>query len=256
MTLKEVLSRNYAKEIYEYAVEHPTADMELLTKVLLGSKKLPERFSTSCFDYDDDYDDYDPDFEDRDLEYYYCIFARDVKGANIELLCKAVADSGDPRYIYEFARDVKGANIQLLEDALDDFYDDYVYKFARDVKGANIKSLESKIAAARPYYIYEFASNVAEADIENLQNILLTDDNIRFGFDGDFCEYVRKFGYLIGSDVDKMIKDIQTFIDNYDKGEGYQPSEYYIERLKETIEYLECASDNYEKYKLKRTKKK
>ena len=37
MNLKEVLERDYAKEIYEYAKSHSSADMELLTQALLKS---------------------------------------------------------------------------------------------------------------------------------------------------------------------------------------------------------------------------
>ncbi len=120
MTLKNVLDRGYAKEIYEFAKNNPSANIELLTQALLKAKKLPDQYATLSFE--DDYDDEYPIFEDNELEHYYYIFARDIDGANIGLLCNAVANTKDPDSIYNFAVSVPGANIQLLEESLDSFY--------------------------------------------------------------------------------------------------------------------------------------
>lgn len=164
MTLKNVLDRGYAKEIYGYAQCHPTADIELLTQALLKAKKLPDCYATS-YGVDYDYDDEYPVFEDYELAHYYYIFARDIKGANIDLLCNAVAASHDPDSIYNFALSIPGANIQLLENNLDSLYDESIYLFARDIHGANIQLLEKKMESAYPKFIYLFARDIKEANI-------------------------------------------------------------------------------------------
>ncbi len=236
MTLKEVLDRGYAKEIYEFALNNPNTNVELLTQALLKSKRLPDRYDI----YDDEY----PIFEDYELEHYYYVFARDVKGTNIDLLCQAVANTKASQYIYNFASSIEGANIQLLEENLLDTYDDEtIYKFARDVEGANIKTLEKGMQHAYPVYIYLFARDIDGANIEFLQNSLI--NWAEEGYDTDFCEYACEFAQNIESaNIDKMISDIKLYISDYYLSGKKFPSENYIETLKELLEQLRVIQKN------------
>ena len=81
---QKVINRGYAKEIYEFALNEPDSDPELLTEALVNAKEMPERY------YIDDFGDEYPLYEDEPLEYYLYSFARDVEGADIELLSKAI----------------------------------------------------------------------------------------------------------------------------------------------------------------------
>ena len=237
MTLKNVLERGYAKEIYEYAQCHPTADIELLTQALLKAKKLPDCYATS-YGVDYDYDDECPVFEDYELAHYYYIFARDIKGANIDLLCNTVAASHDPDSIYNFALSIPGANIQLLENSLDSTYDESIYLFARDIHGANIQLLEKKMEYAYPKFIYLFARDINEANVNFLQDSLIswTEE----GYDANFYEYTCKFAHDIeGANIEKMIFDISSYINNYYLNNKKYPSKNYIEKLKELTKELE-----------------
>ena len=237
MTLKNVLDRGYAKEIYEYAQCHPTADIELLTQALLKAKKLPDCYATS-YGVDYDYDDEYPVSEDYELAHYYYIFARDIEGANIDLLCNAVANAQDPNSIYNFAVSIPGANIQLLAESLDSFHDETIYLFARDVEGANIQLLEKKMQNAYPKYIYLFARDIEGTNVEFLQDSLM--GWAEEGYDVDFCEYTCKFANDIeGANIEKMISDIKSYINNYYLSNKKFPSEYYIEKLQKLAEELE-----------------
>lgn len=55
---------------------------------------------------------------DTEVVKYYGAFARDVKGAPVEKLAKATAESGNGRYIYQFAEDVPNAPIDILAEGL------------------------------------------------------------------------------------------------------------------------------------------
>ena len=253
MTLNEILDRGYAKEIYEYTKSHPFADIELLTQALLKADKLPEV-------YDGDYEDDNkyPVFEDYELAHYYYLFARDIKGANIDLLCNAVASSQDPEEIYNFAFSIPGANIQLLEENLSSLYDEYVYLFARDINGANTNNLEKKMEFAFPKYIYLFARDIDGANIEFLQNSLLS--WIVEGYDVDFSEYMCNFARDIdGANIEKMISYIKSYIGYYRSNNKSYPSESYIERLNSLIDKLEDINkqikENNSKKVLMKTKK-
>lgn len=233
MTLNEILDRGYAKEIYEYTKSHPFADIELLTQALLKADKLPEV-------YDGDYEDDNkyPVFEDYELAHYYYLFARDIKGANIDLLCNAVANAQDPNSIYNFAVSIPGANIQLLAESLDSFHDESIYLFARDVEGANVQLLEKKMQNAYPKYIYLFARDIEGTNVEFLQDSLM--GWAEEGYDVDFCEYTCKFANDIeGANIEKMISDIKSYINNYHLSNKTHPSEYYIEKLQKLAKELE-----------------
>ena len=238
MSLEEVLERGYAKEIYEFAKKHPFADIELLTQSLLISKRIQDRYAISFgTDYDDDDDEY-PIFEDNALAHYYYIFARDIEGANIDLLCNAVANAQDPDSIYNFAVSIPGANIQLLSESLDSFHDESIYLFARDVEGADVQLLEKKIQNARPKYIYLFARDVEGADVDFLQDSLM--GWVEEGYDVDFCKYTCKFANDIeGANIEKMISDIKSYINNYFSSNKTFPSKDYIEKLQKLAEELE-----------------
>ena len=240
MSLKEVIDRGYAKEIYEYAKSHAYADVELLTQALLKSRKLPDRYAVSFgTDYDDDADEY-PINEDDALAHYYYVFARDIKGANIDLLCNAVANAQDPDSIYNFAVSIPGANIQLLAESLDSFYDENIYLFARDVYGANIQLLEKKMKKAYPKFIYLFARDIEGANIQFLQDSLI--DWAEEGYDDGvkFFEYTCKFASDIeGANIGKMISDIKSYINNYYQSNKTYPSEYYIGKLQALAGELE-----------------
>ena len=130
LTLEEVLDRGYESEIYEYAKLPISSNYEisLLQKAILDTYN----------------------------HYYIYIFARDVKGANIELLQEGMRGAY-PKYIYWFAKDVKGANIEVLQDylisELGEGYDDgfrnvllfYISYFANGIKEANINKMISGI---------------------------------------------------------------------------------------------------------------
>ena len=150
MTLKEVLERNSVKEIYEYAKYHPEADMELLTAALLNAGRYPivngkEEKVYYPYDEDEEYDDYLFDRYDDDLEKYYCKFALEIPGANIEWITQAIIESGQSEYIYELARNVSGVNISQLEDALDIASYGYIKEFALEIPGADIDKLVNRL---------------------------------------------------------------------------------------------------------------
>ena len=214
MTEKEVIERGYAKEIYEFACKNPNANIELLTQALLESKRLPDRYSYTDYEEDDDYFEY-PDFEDYEPVYYY----------------------------YLFARDVKGANVSLLESQIDDFYDEIIYEFARDVEGANVESLSYKMEFSYPKYIYLFARDVENANIQILQDYLL--NWLPEGYDTNFTEYVLKFAQEIeGANCPKMISDIELFLYNYNSSPKQTLPNIYINRLEELIKELKIIQNN------------
>ena len=214
MTQKEVISRGYAKEIYEFARNNHNADIELLTQELLKSRRLPERYSHSILDEEDEYYDY-PVFEDYDIDYYY----------------------------YLFARDINGANVSLLESKLDEFNDKIIYEFARDVEGANIELLQSKMKIADPKYIYLFARDVETANVTVLQDYLL--GWLPEAYDMDYSKYVILFAQDIeGINIDKMISDIKSFISNCHSCQKQLTSDYYVNTLEQLINELEVIKSN------------
>ncbi len=229
MTLQKILSRGYAKEIYEYAYNNPTADMELLTQALLKAKRLPDRYSNAAFDEDFDYYDC-PYFEDYELDYYY----------------------------YIFARDIKGADLKLLEANLDEFDDEARYKFARDICGANIELSQSKMRFASPKYIYLFARDVENANIQVLQDYLLDwlPETYDMNFAKDLVKYVLLFAQEIeDANIYKMIFGVQSFISNYHSHSKQSLSNYCIDILEELIKELEVIQDNKKNNVLTKTKK-
>ena len=254
MTLEEVLERGYAKEIYEYAKNNKDGNVDLLTQALLNAKKLPANYASFK---DDDYEDEFCVFEDNDLEYYYYSFAHDIKGANVDILCQAIANSKEPYWIYLFARDVKGANIQLLETSLCNncyYSDSMIYRFARDVKEANIELLQEKMQSAFPEYIYLFARDVEGANIEFLQDCLLSWSEEEY--DSDFYEYACKFAQDVeGANIDKMISNINAFIGGCHQDKKAYPSDYYIRTLKLLVKDLENIKKQVEENKITRTLK-
>ena len=253
MKLEDILNRGYAKEIYEYARSHPNADIELLTKALIKSKKIPDRYLESSgtdFDEEDEY----PIFEDVELAHYYYIFARDIEGADIDLLCNAVANAKDPDSIYNFAVSIPGANIQLLEESLDSLYDESIYLFARDVHGANIQLLEKKMQSAEPEFIYLFDRDIKGADIKFLQDSLI--NGVEEGYDDNFCEYTSKFASDIeGANIKKIIDDIRAYISNYYLSNKTFPSRNYIEKLQALTEELKNIKTKTKSKRLVKIKK-
>ena len=221
MTLEEVLDRGYAKEIYEYALDYPIEDANMLTNEFLKSKRLPDHYDYSYLDFmsfDDDYDDDEfdyPDWEDEPLEYYYYVFARDIKGANIELLQQAIIDSER---------------------------EDFIYLFARDIEGANIELLQKEMRYGDPKYIYLFAYEVMGSNAEVLQNHLIA--QMGEGYDWSFREvllnYMLKFAEDIeGTNIDKMISEIDSFINEYHANGNIYHHELMDMRFDDYIEELD-----------------
>ena len=221
MTLEEVIERGYAKEVYEYALNHPEADMDYLTKVLINCDKLPDVFF--YYDYEDDYD-FSPEWSDECLSYYYFVFARDIKGANIRLLEDKLVEELRFEYVFQFAHDVKGADVIFLE------------KY-----GLWLASGEE---------IIKYACEIEGADIEFLQDLLINEETILYKRDcnpKEFCAALKSFAYkVIGADIDKMIYIIKQCIENYDR-----EHDYYIDMLNDTIDYLELIKSKKEKKLIK-----
>ena len=235
MTQVEVLNRGYAKEIYEYAYNNPTADMGALTQALLKAKRLPDRYSNTAngvkdFDFED-FEYYDnPYFEDYELDYYY----------------------------YIFARDIKGANVSLLEASLNEDDEEIIYKFARDVRGTNIELLQSKMRFAFPKYIYLFARDVENVNVQVLEDYLL--DWLPETYDMNFAKDLVKYTLLFAQDIEgtniyKMISNIQLFISNYLVNPKQSLPNYCIDILEELIKELEVIQNNKKNSVLTKIKK-
>lgn len=253
MGIKKILERGYAKEIYEYALENqPYCDVDLLTKKIIESERMPGHSSYYTDEYDDDYD-YDDEYEDEVVEYYIYAFARDIKGADIKLLEDAIISKWNPEYLYLFAKDIKGADIKRLESALVSLAEDqdcaeYIIDFASHVPGANIELLQTGMKNADSWDIVKFAKNVPEANIEYLQDLLA--DILNWAYECyDFLELFDDvssfFEQVKGADIDKMLVFIEKYINNYNENNRLGPSEHYIK-------YLERISDRLKEIKIKR----
>ena len=56
MTQETILNRGYAKEIYEFALKNSYADKKLLTQKLINSRLLPDKYSLTTSDLNEDDD--------------------------------------------------------------------------------------------------------------------------------------------------------------------------------------------------------
>ncbi len=203
---QKVIDRGYAKEIYEFALNEPGSDPILLSEALANAKDMPERY------YINEFGEEYPLFEDEPLEYYLYSFARDVKGADIDVLSRAIYEKASTYYAYLFARDIEGANVELLElRMVEPFSEDLLYEFATEVPGANTKFLEKGIPYADLDTMYNFAKNIEGADIEFIQTsfIICIDDLLHDHFlsEDDYntiYEFVRD---VKGASVDDIIND-------------------------------------------------
>ena len=253
MGLKKILERGYAKEIYEYALENqPYCDVDLLTKKIIESERMPGHSSYYLDDYDDDYD-YDDEYEDEVVEYYIYAFARDIRGADINLLEDAIISKWNPEYLYLFAKDIKGADIKRLESALVSLAEvqdcaEYIIDFAADIPEANIELLQTGMKNADSWDIVKFAKNVPGANIEYLQDILadiLTWAYECYNYLDLFNDVSSFFEQTEVANIDKMLAFIENYIKKYNERNRLYPSELYIK-------YLELMSDRLKEIKIKR----
>ena len=209
---QSVINRGYAKEIYEFALNEPYADVELLSEAMTNAKEMPERYYIN--EFGEEYELY----ENEPVEYYIYSFACNVKGANIEALTRAICDKASPYYVYLFARDIEGANIPLLEERMvNPWNDDLLYDFAHDVEGADVKYLQKGIIYASPSTMYDFAKNIEGADIEFIQdaliNCIIDLTSSHYLSDSSDYESIYEFARDIeGANVDAIIND---FINDY-----------------------------------------
>lgn len=117
------------------------------------------------------------------------IFAKDVQGANIQRLQNRVIELGNPSMILFFAKDVEGANIKELEDAILKTKDYYFWiRFAREVKGANKTRIEKKMVELNNP---ECASFLLTHDLAKEYTQIL-EDTVLSGLDAEACLNLAK----------------------------------------------------------------
>ena len=220
----EIIERGYAQEIYEFALQEYGVDPILLSQALVKSKRKPDYYGDIPNNYEDDeYYDY-PLWEDEELAYYYYNFANDVKGADIDLLCKAVAESRNAKYIYLFARNIEGANIELLEDALIDVFCNFeesdnsiLYDFAIYVKGANAKKFEKALPYVDLETLYDFAVDVDGINIKLVYRLFLKEvRELLFDCmeDDDYRAVYHFVRDIKEADVDVLINKLIKYYNN------------------------------------------
>ena len=115
-----------------------------------------------------------------------------------ELGTEAVINSKLANFIYLFAKNIKGANIEKLEDGIIETQNiEWIYQFAKNIKGANIEKLEDKIIKTQnAVYIYYFAKNIKGANIEKLEDGIIKTQN---------AEYICYFAeYVKGANIEKL----------------------------------------------------
>ena len=119
-------------------------------------------------------------------------FAKDVKGANVELLQDAViAKDKTGEWCYGFAKYVNGANVELLQDIViaRDITGNLCYWFSRFINEANVELLQDAVIAKDKTgeWCYYFADNIKGANIELLQDAVIAKDE-----DGYWCYYFAR----------------------------------------------------------------
>jgi len=100
-------------------------------------------------------------------------FAKDIKGANIEKLSKAIINTKVANKIYEFAYDVNNAPINDLANALIETGEiNWINTFIFHVKNAPVETLVNKVIESKAlYYIREL---VSIDDREQKKKLILT----------------------------------------------------------------------------------
>lgn len=236
----EIIELEEPQLIYEFAKQVKGADISKLQDALI-----------SCYE----------EFYKEDEWKYFFNFANDVEGVDIEKLQNDFLEiTGWTIYtLAEFAKQVKGANIDLLEDAVLEpelneriiAINDIIY-FAEHVKGANIEKLQNgfmvnlKEVLKDPYgndcdpvdviaLIVEFINKVKGADFDKFKNLI-------FEFDEPF--YYPYYIYLFTLEFHlKDIKNIEPiFLNACNKKKDYSDVAVFARGIKGAdIDKLENA---------------
>ena len=139
-------------------------------------------------------------FLSNDPEYNY-LFAKDVKDADIRLHEKAVALSGNERFINKFMRDIDGADLSFLSSAVIRGGNPYWnYVIAKDY-GINIHE-HGKVVykSLNPEYNYYFLRDVDGADGS------LHRDAIYLSGDSTYEEKLLELGDKVSCKSKKLLK--------------------------------------------------
>jgi hypothetical protein len=155
--------------------------------------------------------------------YIYGYFKDVYDGNDYEYITKyedrLIKIDGTGKWCYLFARDIKGANIQKLEDAVikKDITGSFCYEFAFDVKGADIKKLEGHIIKKdySGFLCLEYAKKIRIDDINSI--IAISDAIIRKDINGEYC---YKFAYYYNNIDSKIIEKLEDAVIEKDNS-GY-----------------------------------
>ncbi len=105
-------------------------------------------------------------------------FAKDIEGADIEVLSQAVAKTKVPDFIFEVAK-IEGADIEVLSQAMAETkHARLIEEFAKDIQGADIAVLTEGMAKTKnPELILSFAREIKGADIAVLTKAMAKTKN-------------------------------------------------------------------------------
>ncbi len=122
----------------------------------------------------------------KNPEFAY-LYARDIPGANIEMLEKVVLDAKNPYYSCEFASDIPNANTQKHQEIVIKSKDvQMAYRFALYVDNADLGPLENMVIKSQdPKLIYKFRETVVNANTRKL-NLALAKLKKNMNFDNNF----------------------------------------------------------------------
>lgn len=105
----------------------------------------------------------------KELHYMY-LFAKNIKGVDLDCISLAVSKCGNSKEIYTFAKNIEGVNIEILSQGLaklDKGLD--MYDMAKEFEGADIKALSKGVSKTNnSALIYRFAKDIKDADIDVL----------------------------------------------------------------------------------------
>ena len=105
----------------------------------------------------------------KNPEFAY-LYARDIPGANINVLEKVVLEAKNPYYSCEFASDIPNANIDKHQNVVINSKDaQTAYRFALYVEKADIKTLENIVIKSQDAkLIFNFRENIEYANVKKL----------------------------------------------------------------------------------------
>ena len=239
-----------------------------VTKILSEYSNLDTIYKLACNDNGNSIEFFqDIIISGNELEYIY-LFARDVKGADIQKLQSKLIELSlylmNIEYLYLFARDVPGADKKALEEAIyesapcfdetdveyeDKYIDDekfikdhnlflcadyLVYLFASEIEGADIIRLEQLLQ--RPYYEYVFARDVPGADILQLENRVCSswDDDVKLLFAKN----------IPSANLDKIAKSLEEPKEIYEFAMAFPETDIVV--LEQKI--IDCMNEGMEEY--------